>query len=52
MPRATSVSFITIGIVFLVLGVSGQRNFLAIGVAFLVIGIALLARQRRAGGSK
>jgi hypothetical protein len=52
VPRPASISFIVIGIAFLAIGAAGQRNFQAIGVAFLAIGIALLVRQRRAGGSK
>jgi hypothetical protein len=40
------------GVPFLAIGVSGQRAFLGVGVAFIAIGVALLARQKRAGGSK
>jgi hypothetical protein len=40
------------GVVFLGIGASGQRGFLGIGAAFLAIGIALLVREKRAGGSK
>ena len=50
VPPAASISFIVIGIAFLAIAVSGQRNFRAIGVAFLAIGIALLVRRRRTGG--
>jgi hypothetical protein len=52
MKRTPGISFVIIGVVFLGIGASGQRNFLGIGVAFLAIGIAFLVRQKRAGGLK
>jgi hypothetical protein len=52
MKGRPGISFVIMGVVFLGIGASGQRNFLGIGVAFLAIGIALLVRQKRAGGSK
>jgi hypothetical protein len=48
--RAPGAVFLTIGVVFLAVGSSGQRAFIAVGAAFVAIGIALLVRQRRAGG--
>jgi hypothetical protein len=45
--------FLVIGIVFLAVGSSGQRGaFIAVGASFIAIGLALLVRQRRAGGPK
>jgi len=51
-PVAPGAMFIILGVVFIVIGSSGQRALLAVGAAFLVIGLVSLARQRRAGGSK
>jgi hypothetical protein len=50
--QAPGAVFLTIGVVFLAVGSSGQRAFIAVGAAFIAIGVALLVRQRRAGGPK
>jgi len=50
--RAPGAVFLTIGVVFLAVGSSGQRAFIAVGAAFIAVGVALLVRQRRAGGPK
>jgi hypothetical protein len=51
--RAPGAVFLVIGIVFLAVGSSGQRGaFIAVGASFIAIGLALLVRQRRAGGPK
>jgi hypothetical protein len=50
--RAPGAPFLTIGVVFIAVGSSGQRAFIAIGAAFIAVGVALLVRQRRAGGPK
>ena len=38
--------FIMLGIVFIALGISGQRTFIPIGVVFLIVGVVLLRRRR------
>ena len=38
--------FIMLGIVFIALGISGQRTFIPIGVVFLIVGAVLLRRRR------
>jgi LPXTG-motif cell wall-anchored protein len=50
--RAPAAVFLTIGVVFVAVGSSGQRAFLAVGAAFIAIGSALLVRKRRADGVK
>ncbi len=51
--RAPGAVLLAIGVVFLAVGSSGQRGaFIAVGAAFIAIGVALLVRQRRAGGPK
>jgi hypothetical protein len=43
------IPFLTIGIAFLAIGLSGRKAFLVIGIAFLAIGFVLLVRARRLG---
>ena len=50
--RAPAAVFLTIGVVFVAVGSSGQRAFLAVGAAFIAIAIALLVRRPRTGGPK
>ena len=39
-------AFITIGIAFIGLGLSGRSAFLFIGITFVILGIAFLRRRR------
>lgn len=48
MKSKSGNSFLVPGIVFLVIGISGNNAFRAIGIAFLAIGIAQLVREKRA----
>jgi len=52
MRNPASITFLILGIAFLVMGNSGQRSFRTIGIAFLTMAVMLIVRQRRAGGSK
>ena len=52
MKGKPGIPFLILGVAFLAIGVSGQRGFWGIGAAFLAIGVAMLVRQRRAGGLK
>ena len=51
-PTAPGVVFITLGVVFIAVGSSGQRALLGVGFAFLVVGLVYVIRQRRASGPK
>ena len=42
-------AFLAIGLVFFILGVSGQTAFMGVGIAFFVIGIGLVAQARKDG---
>ena len=37
--------FVTIGIAFIAIGITGRRTFLAIGIAFIALGFVLLRRR-------
>ncbi|MGB7925888.1 MAG: hypothetical protein WCF57_21795 [Pyrinomonadaceae bacterium] len=39
--------FITLGIAFLVIGLSGQRTFIYVGIPFFILGIIALTRGNR-----
>lgn len=45
--RYSFAPFVTLGIVFIALGISGQQAFLYIGIVFLIIGAVLLRKLRR-----
>jgi LPXTG-motif cell wall-anchored protein len=49
--KAGGAAFLAVGIVFIVIGSSGQRAYIAIGAAFILIGLIFMAR-RRAGGPR
>jgi hypothetical protein len=51
-PGAPGIVFITLGVVFIAIGSSGQRALFGVGVAFFVIGLVSVVRQRWTGGSK
>ena len=44
--RYAFAPFISLGIAFIALGISGQRTFIPIGVVFLIIGAVLLRKGR------
>lgn len=48
----SGVVFMILGIVFITIGLSGQRTFLWIGIPFLVTGITGLAISQAKGKSK
>lgn len=43
------IAFLAAGIVFLIVGVTGQTPFIAVGAAFLTLGIVLLGKSRQRG---
>lgn len=51
---APGIAFVVLGVTLFAFGIVSSRNsaFVGIGVVFFIIGLALLGRQRRAGGSK
>ena len=50
-PRAgIGAAFLAIGLVFFVLGISGQSAFFGVGAAFVVLGIVFLGQSRRDRG--
>ena len=52
MRRTPALAFTIIGVVFLTIGVSGQRSFMVLGTIFVAIGLVFLLRQRRAGRAR
>ena len=44
-------AFFSIGLVFFILGVSGNTAFLGVGIAFFVIGLSLIAKARKDQGT-
>ena len=42
MTRPASTPFLTLGIIFLAIGMSGKANLRALGLVFLVIGMKFL----------
>jgi membrane-bound ClpP family serine protease len=48
-PGALGIALFVVGVVFLVIGSSGQRAFLGVGAALIVIGLIFMLRQRRGG---
>jgi hypothetical protein len=47
---ARGIALLVIGLVFMAVGISGQRAFIAIGIAFAVIGLSSLIRQGQGAG--
>lgn len=43
-------AFLALGLVFFVLGISGQSAFFGVGAAFVVLGIVFLGQSRRDRG--
>jgi len=39
--RYAYAPFLVMGIVFIVLGINGQRTFIPIGIVFLILGLAM-----------
>jgi len=44
--RYSFAPFVALGIVFIALGVKGQRAFIPIGVVFIVLGLAIAKAKR------
>ncbi len=45
--RYSFAPFLTIGIVFIVLGINGQRTFIPIGIVFLILGLVMAKKIKR-----
>jgi membrane-bound ClpP family serine protease len=46
---APGIALFVVGVVFFVIGSSGQRTFLGVGTALIVFGLIFMVRQRRGG---
>jgi hypothetical protein len=45
--RYAFAPFVTIGIVFIILGINGQRTFIPIGIVFIVLGLVMAIKAKR-----
>jgi hypothetical protein len=45
--RYAPFPFLALAIVFIAIGVTGQRTFISVGIVFLVLAFVMMARMRK-----